>query len=197
MKSSLLAFFLIISSSVFSQEIIIGPQLYMNSTTFKVDGTTLSNPGFATAHSTLTGGLGYRLSNKVFAQHNFMYFKQVHDANQFEEFSYLYSYVGMHNNILFSPANKWYFGAGVPISYTLNARQSNGFGSLDLLAEGNTPEFNAGYNAILGYKQQISDTFTIYFDCTRTHFLQSLDNDPGQKLIAKSYAISFKAAFRL
>ena len=197
MKSSLLAFFLIISSSVFSQEIIIGPQLYMNSTTFKVDGTTLSNPGFATAHSTLTGGLGYRLSNKVFAQHNFMYFKQVHDAYQFEEFSYRYCYFGIHNNILFSPANKWYFGAGVPISYTLNARQSNGFGSLDLLAEGNTPEFNAGYNAILGYKQQISDTFTIYFDCTRTHFLQSLDNDPGQKLIAKSYAISFKAAFRL
>jgi hypothetical protein len=63
MKSSLLAFFLIISSSVFSQEIIIGPQLYMNSTTFKVDGTTLFNPGFATAHSTLTGGLGYTKQN--------------------------------------------------------------------------------------------------------------------------------------
>jgi hypothetical protein len=54
-----------------------------------------------------------------------------------------------------------------------------------------------GYTALVGYKTQVSEKLTVLFDVSRNHFLNSMDNDPGQKLIAKSYVISLKAAFSL
>jgi hypothetical protein len=184
-------------TSSYAQQVSVGSNVFLNSTTFDFDGNTNPNSQFASAQNTLELGFSYGLSDKLWVQHRVAYNKQMHEVEQLFEYSYIYSFAALQNNLCYNTNEHWYVGVGVPLNFTLEATQFNAFGSLDLLAEENMPSMLYGYTALVGYKTQVSEKLTVLFDVSRNHFLNSMDNDPGQKLIAKSYVFSLKAAFNL
>ena len=78
--------------------------------------------------------------------------------------------------------------------YILNAYQSNQTGTIDLLEVGNAPTILYGYSIVIGFKKEITDKLFIYLDLTRNAYLNSLDNDADQNLMAQSYVFSIKMA---
>ena len=184
-------------TSSYAQQVSVGSNVFLNSTTFDFDGNTNPNSQFASAQNTLELGFSYGLSDKLWVQHRVAYNKQMHEVEQLFEYSYIYSFAALQNNLCFNTNEHWYVGVGVPLNFTLEATQFNNFGSLDLLAEDNMPSMLYGYTALVGYKTQVNEKLAVLFDVSRNHFLNSMDKDPGQQLIAKSYVFSLKAAFSL
>lgn len=196
-KCLTVALFLFSFTSVHAQEITLGSSVFLNSTSFDFEGNSNANSQLATAQNTIEIGLTYDLSDVIWVQHRAAFNKQVHEVAQLFEYSYIYSFAAIQNNLCFNANDHFYFGVGVPVNVSLEATQFNNFGSIDLLVEKNAPPALIGYTALIGYKTNLTEKIRIHFDLSRNHFLNSLDNDPGQQLTVKSYVISLKAAFSL
>lgn len=181
----------------FSQEITTGIGLFMNGTNFKSDVSFNNQAGFATGSTSPWFGMNFRLVDKADLQSNISWYNQVNESMTYAGYQYRYSFLTIHNNVVYKLTDLFYAGAGIPLNFTTQATQSTNFGSIDLLEEGNAPGMLYGYNVLVGYRNEISERSTLYMDVTRSHFLNSLDNDPDQKLTAKSYVFSIKMAFSL
>ena len=181
----------------FSQEITTGIGLFMNGTNFKSDVSFNSQAGFATGSTSPWLGMNFRLVDKADLQSNISWYNQVNESMTYAGYQYRYSFLTIHNNVVYKLTDLFYLGAGLPLNFTTQATQSTSFGSIDLLEEGNAPGMLYGYNILVGYRNEISERSTLYIDLTRSHFLNSLDKDPDQKLTAKSYVFSIKMAFSL
>jgi hypothetical protein len=181
----------------FSQEISTGIGLFMNGTNFKSDVSFNTQAGFATGSTSPWLGMNLRLVDKADLQSNISWYNQVNESMTYAGYQYRYSFLTIHNNVVYKLTDLFYAGAGIPLNFTTQATQSTSFGSIDLLEEGNAPGMLYGYNILVGYRNEISERSTLYMDVTRSHFLNSLDKDPDQKLTAKSYVFSIKMAFSL
>ena len=181
----------------FAQEITTGIGLFMNGTNFKSDLTNNIQPGFLTGNSRPWLGMNLRVSEKADFQTNMAWYNQVDESMTYAGYRYHYSFLTLHNNAVYRLTDVFYAGAGIPLNFTIQATQSTNLGSIDLLEEGNAPSMLYGYNILVGYRSEISERSTMYIDLTRSHFLNSLDKDPNQKLIAQTYVFSIKVAFSL
>ena len=181
----------------FSQEITTGIGLFMNGTNFKSNVSFNTQAGFATGSTSPWLGMNFRLVDKADLQSNISWYNQVNESMTYAGYQYRYSFLTIHNNVVYKLTDLFYVGAGIPFNFTTQATQSTSFGSIDLLDEGNAPGMLYGYNVLVGYRNEISERSTLYIDLTRSHFLNSLDKDPDQKLTAKSYVFSIKMAFSL
>ena len=181
----------------FAQEITTGIGFFMNGTNFKSDLTNNFQPGFHTGNSRPWLGMNLRVSEKADFQTNIALYNQVDESMTYAGYRYHYSFLTLHNNVVYRLTDVFYAGAGIPLNFTIQATQSTNLGSIDLLKEGNAPSMLYGYNVLVGYRSEISERCTMYNDLTRSHFLNSLDKDPNQKLIAKTYVFSIKVAFSL
>lgn len=181
----------------FSQEITSGLGLFINSTNFKSNLSSNGEVRLATYNSRPWVGMNLGLNEKVDLQINVSWYNQVNESKSYAGYKYRYSFLTLHNNVIYRLADGLYAGAGFPLNFTTHATQSTNFGSIDLLEEGNAPGMLYGYNVLVGYRNEISERSTLYVDLTRSHFLNSLDRDPDQKLTAKSYVFSIKMAFSL
>ena len=197
MRIRLVLFTFFFAHLSFSQEISTGIGLFMNGTNFKSDLTNNIQPGFLTGNSRPWVGMNLRVSEKADLQANMAWYNQVDESMTYAGYRYHYSFLTLHNNVVYRFTDVFYAGAGIPLNFTTQATQSTNFGSIDLLEEGNAPSMLYGYNALIGYRSEISERSTLYIDLTRTHFLNSLDKDPDQKLTAKTYVFSIKVAFSL
>ena len=197
MKILLVLFTFSFTQLAFSQEITTGIGLFMNGTNFKSDLTNNIQPGFLTGNSRPWVGMNLTVSEKVDLQTNIAWYNQVDESMTYAGYRYHYSFLTLHNNVVYRFTDVFYAGAGIPLNFTTQATQSTNFGSIDLLEEGNAPSMLYGYNALIGYRSEISERSTLYIDLTRSHFLNSMDKDPDQKLTAKSYVFSIKMAFSL
>jgi len=181
----------------FAQEITTGIGLFMNGTNFKSDLTNNIQPGFLTGNSRPWLGMNLRVSEKADFQTNIAWYNQVDESMTYAGYRYHYSFLTLHNNVVYRLTDVFYTGAGIPLNFTIQATQSTNLGSIDLLEEGNAPSMLYGYNILVGYRSEISERSTMYIDLTRSHFLNSLDKDANQKLIAQTYVFSIKVAFSL
>lgn len=181
----------------FSQEITTGIGLFINGTNFKSDLINNIQPGFVTGNSRPLVGMNLRLNDKADLQANIAWYNQVDESMTYAGYRYHYSFLTLHNNVVYRLTDIFYAGAGIPLNFTTQATQSTNFGSIDLLEEGNAPGMLYGYNVLVGYRNEISERSTLYIDLTGSHYLNSLDRDPDQKLTAKSYVFSIKMAFSL
>ena len=181
----------------FSQEITSGLGLFINSTNFKSNLSSNTEVRLATYNSRPWVGMNLGLNEKVYLQINISWYNQVNENITYAGYVYRYSFFTLHNNVAYRLTDVFYAGAGIPLNFTTKATQSTNFGSIDLLEEGNAPSMLYGYNALVGYRSEISELSTLYIDLTRTHFINSLDKDPDQKLTANSYVFSIKMAFSL
>lgn len=169
----------------------------MNGTNFKSDVSFSTQAGFATGSTSPWLGMNFRLNDQTDLQTNISWYNQVNESMTYAGYQYRYSFLTLHNNVVYRLTDVFYAGAGIPLNFTTQATQSTNFGSIDLLEEGNAPSMLYGYNALVGYRSKISERSTLYIDLTRTHFINSLDRDPDQKLTAKTYVFSIKVAFSL
>ena len=197
MRKLLVFFTFSFTQLAFSQEITTGIGLFMNGTNFKSDLTNNIQPGFLTANSRPWVGMNLRVSEKADLQANMAWYNQVDESMTYAGYRYHYSFLTIHSNLVYRLTDVFYVGAGIPLNFTTQATQSTNFGSIDLLEEGNAPSILYGYNVLVGYRSELSERSTLYIDLTRSHFLNSLDKDPDQKLIAKTYVFSIKVAFSL
>ena len=197
MRIFLVLLMLCFSKRPFAQEITTGVGLFINGTNFKSDIANNIQPGFLTGNSRPWVGMNLKVSEKTDLQSNVTWYNQVDESITYAGYQYHYSFLTLHNNFVYRLTDVFYAGAGIPLNFTTQATQSTNFGSIDLLEEGNAPSILYGYNALVGYRSEISERSTLYIDLTRTHFLNSLDKDPDQKLTAKTYVFSIKVAFTL
>lgn len=197
MRIRLVLLMLFFSSLSFSQEITTGLGFFINGTNFKSDLTNNIQPGFLTGNSRPWVGINLKISEKVDLQSNVTLYNQVDESITYAGYQYYYSFLTLHNNVVYRLTDVFYGGGGLPLNFTTQATQSTNFGSIDLLEEGNAPKMLYGYNVLVGYRSEISERSTLYVDLTRSHFLNSLDKDPDQKLTAKTYVFSIKVAFSL
>lgn len=181
----------------FSQEITTGIGLFMNVTNYKSDLTNNTQPGFRTDSFSPWIGMNVGLSEKIDLQTGIAWYNQVDKSVTYAGYRYHYSFLTLHNNLVYRLTDVFYAGTGIPLNFTTQATQSTNFGSIHLLEEGNSPSMLYGYNVLVGYRSDISERTTLYIDLTRTYFLNSLDKDPDQKLTAKTYVFSIKVAFHL
>ena len=171
--------------------------LFMNGTNFKSDMANTIQPGFVTGNSRPWVGMNLRASEKIDLQSNVTLYNQVDQSISYAGYQYDYSFLTLHNNLVYRLTDVFYAGGGVPLNFTTQATQSTNFGTIDLIEEGNAPSILYGYNVLVGYRSELSERSTLYIDLTRSHFLNSLDKDPDQKLTAKTYVFSIKVAFSL
>ena len=197
MRLLLVLFAICFTHLSFSQEMSTGIGLFMNGTNFKSDISFNTQAGFATRSTSPWFGMNFRLIDKTDLQTNISWYNQVNENITYAGYVYRYSFLTLHNNVVYRLTDVFYAGAGIPLNFTTKATQSTNFGSIDLLEEGNAPSMLYGYNALVGYRSEISELSTLYIDLTRTHFINSLDKDPDQKLTAKTYVFSIKVAFYL
>ena len=197
MRILLVLLMLSFSKLSFSQELTTGIGLFINSTTFKSDLTNNTQAGFLTVNSRPWVGMNLSISEKVDLQTNITWYNQVDESVTYAGYEYYYSFLTLQNNVVYALNDVFYAGAGLPLNFTTRATQSTNFGSINLREEANAPSMLYGYNVLVGYRSRISDRSTLYIDLTRTHFLNSLDKDPDQKLTAKTYVFTIKVAIDL
>lgn len=197
MRSLLVLFAICFTHLSFSQEITTGIGLFINGTNFEPYPTTNIQPGFLTSNSRPWVGMNLSINKKLDFQTNIAWYNQVDESMNYAGYHYRYSFLTLQNNVVYRLTDVFYAGTGIPLNFTTQATQSTNFGSIDLLEEGNAPSRLYGYNVLVGYRNEISKRSTLYIDLTRSHFLNSLDKDPNQKLRAITYVYSIKMAFLL
>ena len=181
----------------FSQEITSGLGLFINGTNFKSNISSNTEVRIAAYNTRPWLGMNLGLNEKVDLQTNVSWYDQVDEGIPYAGYQYRYSFLTQHNNVIYRLTDVFYACAGFPWNFTTHATQSTNFGSINLLEESNAPSILYGYNVLAGYRLEISERSTLYIDLTRSHFLNSLDKDPDQKLTAKTYVFSIKVAFHL
>ena len=197
MRILLVLFTLCFAQHSFSQEITTGFGLFMNGTNFKSDLSNNIQSGLLTSNSRPWVGMNLGVSEKADLQANIAWYNQVDESVTYAGYRYHYSFLTLHNNAVYRLTDVFYAGIGIPLNFTTKATQSTDFGTIDLIEEGNAPSILYGYNVLVGYRNQLSERSTLYIDLTRSHFLNSMDKDPNQQLIAQTYVFSIKVAFSL
>ena len=177
-----------------AQQFTFGTNLNYNSTQFRTSQVSPFNDRLNTFTNQPSIGIVLPTKKGFFLKEDVSLYDHVNDNIEYGGYYYQYSILATNTTLCIELDSGLYIGTGAPVGYILNAYQSNQTGTIDLLEVGNAPTILYGYSIVIGFKKEITDKLFIYLDLTRNAYLNSLDNDDDQNLMAQSYVFSIKMA---